>query len=106
MSIDTIKQREENATKGPWWWYKDGMTGTDGRGIIETDGGVYPPTENDRDFIAHSRTDIPLLLAVAEAARKYEALVPLMGIKREDFEVAQAVVTELTTALAALEASK
>jgi len=30
--------------------------------IVETDGGYYPPRENDAEFIAHARSDVPWLL--------------------------------------------
>jgi len=73
MNLKAIKERCDAATPGPWYWDYDTMLGSVEAdacyGIIETDGGVYPPRDNDREFIAHARTDLPELLAWVENAR-------------------------------------
>ena len=71
MTIESIRARVEAATPGPW---------VNTVGQVYPVAQVYPPgaefnavwpvpqTEPDADFIAHARQDVPLLLAVAEAA--------------------------------------
>jgi hypothetical protein len=72
-----IEKRAEAATPGPWSTqkpaYEDGwpqgivIGGTVGRQTIYGPlGGSYPA--NDQKFIAHSRTDVPALLASYRAA--------------------------------------
>lgn len=76
--LDEIEARANAATRGPWEWYADALFSQTGHEpdwdpkwddpgefarIIETDGGEYPPRDNDRAFIAHAREDIPWLLA-------------------------------------------
>ena len=78
--LEEIRARVEKATLGPW----DAVEGSeyDGAdtifGTLTADdhgGEVFKPT--DAEFIAHSRTDVPELIAalaaVEEAAVKFEA---------------------------------
>lgn len=73
-----IEERCEKATKGPWTWDPDfGVTpakyeyeARTSRNIVEIDSGFYPPWGGDGPFIAHSRTDVPDLLAEVRALRK------------------------------------
>lgn len=73
-NLQEIEARAEAATPGPWEWWSScshwRLTGADGKdgGVIHaykaSDG--FPcvsVSEEDRDFIAHARQDIPLLLS-------------------------------------------
>jgi hypothetical protein len=69
--LESIRQRCENATRGPWRSFVEGrdhtsgssfiMTGNDGRRGYDIE--LSGATIADQDFIAHARQDIPLLLA-------------------------------------------
>lgn len=71
-----IRQRVEAATEGPWAWTKDycvlrkgpETTYSTGCEIVLDSGdhGIYPQTEGNEAFIAHSRTDVEYLLTVCE----------------------------------------
>ncbi|HEY6072860.1 MAG TPA: hypothetical protein VIV15_05570 [Anaerolineales bacterium] len=81
--LDLIRQREERATDAPWpetcvrlVWFKK---------YLRRSGAQRP--DEDIAFIAHSREDIPALLAVVTAVMEswddvplavYEALAPLL----------------------------
>lgn len=82
MKLDDLEKLEREATPGPWTWnHVDQLVGPDdirdyGLGpenhptkIIETDSGVYPPSEADAALIPAMRNALPKLLAVAKAAR-------------------------------------
>jgi hypothetical protein len=65
--LEAIRQRVEKATPGPWK-YSEGV-GSYPATILSEKGEVvaagdeyYGMTENDANFIAHARTDIPALL--------------------------------------------
>lgn len=61
----------KKATPGPWVWNEaQNMHGPDRWAtVIETDSGMYPPRQNDRDFIAASRTAMPELIAEVRRLR-------------------------------------
>jgi hypothetical protein len=64
--LDDIRQREADATFGPWQWddpYRLGQPGEDGMVVTLIDRFESKPDKQDRDFIAHARQDIPALLA-------------------------------------------
>jgi hypothetical protein len=71
-----IKARCEKATPGPWCWWGDRFSG---RGIGQGDEYEFGiqvvvylkgvSTDENADFIAHSRTDIPALVAEVERLR-------------------------------------
>lgn len=83
MSIESIKARAAAATPGPWEVYEARSRGPTGAIVHwEVVGGDYSPvpivagvphSEAASTFIVHARTDIDLLLAVAEAAKEYAA---------------------------------
>ena len=70
--LQTIREREQKATKGPWLW--DGSDTEADEPYIFTDRSHVAPksvsvlfnadwgTNEDADFIAHSREDLPFLL--------------------------------------------
>ena len=83
MSIDSIRARVEVATDGPWKYDPRPpyayVWGPDGDAVARVWGGYFKSTDetfNDDDdnaeFIAHARTDIPLLLKVAEAVHNWK----------------------------------
>jgi hypothetical protein len=119
MSIDSIRARVEVATDGPWKYDPRPpyayVWGPDGDAVARVWGGYFKSTDetfNDDDdnaeFIAHARTDIPLLLKVAEAAKEqvmWEGQICpwFPGLKHEDCErcgnaVLCAALAELETA--------
>ena len=66
--LDAIRVREQAATPGEW---RVGISESYGWPVFRIRDMVGPTdeeTEADAEFIQHSRADIPLLLAVAEAA--------------------------------------
>jgi len=101
--LEAIRQRAENATPGPWILSPE-KCGPDGQGVYEAEsfghicevGDPYPrgnnrPQEN-MEFIAHARTDIPLLLdhiaeLEAELARLKDALIEVSELSDEFFNV-------------------
>lgn len=63
-----IEARANAATPGPWAGYEDETSGERYLGLFYDGGNVQPITEwtgdqEDAEFIAHARTDIPRLLA-------------------------------------------
>ena len=80
MTLEELKAIEERAAKaaeGPWTWSK----ANDGRANVWAPDGVGLVPEDDADFIAHARTDVPALCAeirrlkrVKQAAREYLSL--------------------------------
>ena len=91
MSLSSIRARVEAATKGPWAVrdrgeelvgrvldvvrpHVSGKSSRQPRAIIlqwyDAEVPIGGRTSRDAEFIAHARTDIPLLLKVAEAARE------------------------------------
>lgn len=79
--LNAIKQRTEKATPGPWIVAPE-KCGPEGQGVYESDsfgcicevGDPYPrgnnrPQEN-MEFIAHAREDVPTLVVEVERLRK------------------------------------
>src|SRR5258708_5115203 len=68
--LNEIEKRCEAAEKGPWRALKDddfddrcgGIINSEREDIVTTDSGVYGPDLKTAEFIAASRTDIPLLI--------------------------------------------
>lgn len=86
MSIESIRARLEAATPGPWRAMHDheipdaphslgevwgSLSESDY--LLAHDGDPAPSGRADADFIVHAITDVELLLAVAEAARRLYA---------------------------------
>lgn len=73
--LAAIKARAEAASEGPWAHYEtqmaDNWVMAGGTGVL-TGTAVCEPTyqRKDADFIAHSRTDIPALVAEVERLQK------------------------------------
>lgn len=82
LDLDTIEARANAATEGPWEW--DGWVDPDGTEFWQlrsADGDVLYPvwlntsqatldvSAEDRDFIAHARTDVPALIAEVKRLR-------------------------------------
>ena len=64
-----IKQRADNATKGPWKAYIEGRDMQSASSFIKTQGGdieLIGASEADFDFIANARQDIPRLIEEIE----------------------------------------
>jgi hypothetical protein len=86
--LKAIRERAEAATPGPWYWEKldaDGWNDTEMPCLVSaSDEGVMdfgdceqyyptegsPPNDEDAEFIAHAREDVPKLLAEIERLRK------------------------------------
>jgi hypothetical protein len=91
--LEVIRKRAEAATPGPWYWEKlnegDSEWDTEMPSLVSSiDEGVMhfgdceeyyptegsPPTDEDAEFIAHAREDIPKLLAEIERLRIFERI--------------------------------
>ncbi len=78
--LDAIEGRSNAATKGPWQSYVEGRDHLGGSNVIVTGGlddrspdiEIANVSNADQDFIAHSRQDVPRL--VAEVRRLRAAL--------------------------------
>lgn len=108
MSIESIRERVEAATPGPWTADGDLIEGVDRSGKRERDhlAQVYD-RYGDLPFIAHARTDIPALLAVAEAAATVAPFLLAMHKSLGELYVNPGVIGDaqrLRDALAALKA--
>lgn len=68
--LSKITQRAEKATKGPWEWDDGHRQCSYLAGTLIMMGDTYENGEEDADFIAHSRTDIPALLSHIAALKK------------------------------------
>jgi hypothetical protein len=75
--LDEIRKRCNAATNGPWISFIEGRNHSSGdsvivRGVNETENDLYlvGATEEDQNFIAHARQDIPLLLDETERLHK------------------------------------
>jgi hypothetical protein len=71
--IAEIKERYTRATPGPWKSYVESREKFSGSDFIMTEGeDIYllGATVADQDFIAHSRQDVPTLVAEVERLRK------------------------------------
>lgn len=83
MKLEEMKRIANARTKGPWHWtkfdsiegyepYTDGSNGPGSRiKIIETDSRVYPPGDNDADFIIMVANNWDKIMAVVEAAKEF-----------------------------------
>jgi hypothetical protein len=70
--LDEIEQRAKRATPGPWTSFIEGRDHTSGSSFIRTAGDdieLAGATIDDQDFIAHSRQDIPALIAEVRRLR-------------------------------------
>lgn len=84
--LDEIKTRADAATEGPWapWLDQDGAKHMHGMLMVGNEAGVIPDgevfiegvdvnpvahtyTHEDREFIAHARTDLPAMAAALTA---------------------------------------
>ena len=64
QELDAIRARADAATRGPW-----NVTSVEWAGCFYVEGRDHEPlVEDDRDFIAHARADIPALLDALDAA--------------------------------------
>jgi hypothetical protein len=83
-TLEAIEARCLAATAGPWVSYIEGRDHTSGSSFIRTgtsderrnDIELYGASDEDQDFIAHARQDLPLLLA---EVRRLRALEPKMA---------------------------
>ena len=107
--LNQIETRAYTATEGPWapWLDQDGEEHMGGLLMVGNAEAVIPDGEvyiegveinpvahvyiqEDRDFIAHARTDVPALVAALRAvldfADYWEALPPVGGSSAEQWE--------------------
>jgi hypothetical protein len=73
IDIQSISNRCEKATKGPWISYIEDRDFSSGSSFIRTAGEdieLSGATEEDQDFIASCRQDIPLLIEEITRLRK------------------------------------
>jgi len=72
--LQEIENRCNNATKGPWKSMIEGRDHTSGDSFIMTDGeDIYisnPLFDNNQDFIANAKQDIPKLIAEIRKLKK------------------------------------
>lgn len=78
--LDEIRKREQAATKGPWYYAPDTMSGGADGGQLRFGNPYgrpawmsfgfrdYKGEKPDGEFMAHAREDIPYLLAALDAA--------------------------------------
>lgn len=101
-TLEEIKERTEKASEGPWIRYGNRMTlgdykfisiGTQEEPFIHVSCGhkdskddkFYSISFKDADFIAHSRTDIPALIAEVEKLKSdNEKLRMMLGLLSDD----------------------
>ena len=65
QELDAMRGRCEAATAGPWQSFVEGRDHTSGSDFIRTGGSdieLAGATEEDQDFIAHAREDLPRLI--------------------------------------------
>ncbi|MEU7980498.1 hypothetical protein AB0B63_18440 [Micromonospora sp. NPDC049081] len=74
IDLDAIETRTSAADPGPWTAHPDGLVWSTLIGD-PVSGSVEQP---NAEFIAHARTDVPALLAIAKAARYEEGAGPCM----------------------------
>lgn len=73
IEIEQINARCDSATKGPWISFIEGRDHTSGSSFIRTAGDdieLTGATNDDQDFIAHARQDIPALVEEIYRLRK------------------------------------
>lgn len=67
LELKEIEERCDKTTKGPWKSYIEGRDHTSGESFIMTGGEpIYidnPLFDNNQDFIANAKQDIPKLIA-------------------------------------------
>jgi len=71
--LQHMRQRCAAATPGPWKSYIEGRDHTSGSNFIMTSGEdieLTGATDADQDFIAHTRQDLPRLLAEVQRLRQ------------------------------------
>jgi hypothetical protein len=75
--LNEVRKRCEAATASPWVSYIEGRDHTSGESVIirgiagsPDDLYLYGGTDEDQDFVAHARQDIPLLLDEIACLRK------------------------------------
>ena len=71
--LQHMQQRCAAATPGPWKSYIEGRDHTSGSSFIMTSGEdieLTGATDADQDFIAHTRQDMPRLLAEVQRLRQ------------------------------------
>lgn len=76
--LDQIRQRCDKASRGPWKSYIEGRDHLSGDSVIITgvkgeigeDIYLTGATDDDQDFIAHARQDIPRLLDEVERLKR------------------------------------
>ena len=67
---DEIREREQKATKGPWWFDYTAYQMRGRKDVCVTEDIISP---DDQTFIAHAREDVPWLLSeVARLRRELE----------------------------------
>ena len=65
MELQTIENRCNKATDGPWVSFIEGRDHTSGSSFIQTQGDdieLIGARDEDQDFIANARQDIPVLI--------------------------------------------
>lgn len=111
MSLESIRARVEAATPGGWHRLPPPTADDKRAGVVLRDEGFVEPVaytaavtfdqrHADAAFIARARTDIPALLAVAEAAKAVEAST----VCAHDHDASDCPWPALAHALEALEA--
>jgi hypothetical protein len=99
--IDEIWKREQAATEGPWWWINAKTCLINKKESVlqpilygQEDFSILANNNEDKDFIAHARQDIPDLLAEVERLQaenerlKYNPAVELSGDASRSFMLA------------------
>lgn len=91
--LEEIATREQATLAGPWYFdeQRDGIYAPvpdqdreePGTRVVETDGGHYPPSKPEREFIIHARSDVPDLLADLRDARELLGKAVTLLIGRE-----------------------
>lgn len=86
--LGEVRARADAATPGPWLSYRCGeyVYVEQGEGIHQT----VPTTKLDNNFIAHARTDVPLLLAIIEEqAKALEEIMDVSGTSTLHYHTAR-----------------
>jgi len=92
--IAEVEGLDAKASPGPWIWRADfsgyarawmeaapASDDEDSNTILVTDGGAYPPNDDDGNFILQARTLLPELARRLKAANeRIEKLAPYRGI--------------------------
>lgn len=106
LDLDAIRARVDAATEGPWEATPNGRILSltwpcdDVAGWFGNKGAVVETLRNpDAEFIAHARTDVPLLLAALDEARENEAI--MKAFRRRAFTAEVGHMEALTRAAAA-----